>query len=153
MPDTSAIRAALDIGAASSADERTVDITTIGAKSGRPHRIEIWFHHIDGRWYITGTPPRPRGWYRNLEGNPRFSFHLKHDLHADLSATARPITEPTERREVLQRLLASLNDPSNPDPLPNQPPLEDWVASSPLVEITFDDLETEPPDADTPGLV
>jgi deazaflavin-dependent oxidoreductase (nitroreductase family) len=143
MPDTSAIRAALDIGAISSARERTVDITTTGATSGHPRRIEIWFHQVEGRWYITGTPPRQRGWYRNLEINPRFTFHLKHDVHADLSATARPITDPDERHQILQRILKSLNDPSNPAGLPNRPPIEDWVAFSPLVEVTFDDLETE----------
>jgi F420H(2)-dependent quinone reductase len=141
MPDTSAIRDALDIGAISGARERTVDITTTGAKSGQPQRIEIWFHQIDGRWYITGTPPMPRGWYRNLESNPQFTFHLKNGLQADLPATARPILNQDERRDVLRQILNNLNDPSNPAPLPDQPPIEDWVASSPLIEVTFDDLD------------
>ena len=143
MPDTTAIRAALDIGAISRAEDRTIDITTTGARSGRPQRVEIWFHQIDGRWYITGTPPRPRAWYRNLQSDPRFTFHLKHAVQADLSATARPITDPDERHQILQLILKNLNDPSNPAPLPNQPPVEDWVAGSPLVEVIFDDLETE----------
>jgi hypothetical protein len=142
MPNTSAIRGALNIGAISGAQERTVDITTTGATSGRPRRIEIWFHQIEGRWYITGTPPRPRGWYRNLEANPHFTFHLKHGIQADLSATARPITEPDERRKVLHAILTSLNNPSNPAGLPDQPPIGDWVAFSPLIEVTFDDLKT-----------
>lgn len=145
MPETSAITTALDIGAIASPRERTVDITTTGAKSGRPRRIEIWFHHLDGRWYITGRPPRRREWYHNLEINPRFSFHLKNGVQADLSATARPITDPDERQQILQRIVGSLNDPSNPAGLSNRPPLEDWVGLSPLVEVTFDDLEPEQP--------
>ena len=36
--------------------DRVIDITTIGRKTGEPRRIEIWFHRIDGRYYITGTP-------------------------------------------------------------------------------------------------
>ena len=60
-----AIARALAIGPESSAAERTIDITTLGARSGLPRRIEIWFHHIDGRWYLTGMPV-PRGWYANL---------------------------------------------------------------------------------------
>jgi deazaflavin-dependent oxidoreductase (nitroreductase family) len=140
MPDQSAIRAALDIGATAGAKARTVDITTTGAKSGEPRRIEIWFHQIDGRWYITGTPPRTRGWYRNLEGNPRFTFHLKHGVEADLSATARPITDPQERRDVFQGLIDGLTDPSITAILSDLPPLEEWMEFSPLVEVTFDDV-------------
>ena len=45
-----------------------IDITTIGRRTGQPRRIEIVFHNIDGRIYITGTPttrtagldPQPR---------------------------------------------------------------------------------------------
>lgn len=36
--------------------DQVIDITTIGRKSGQPRRIEIWFHNLDGRLYITGTP-------------------------------------------------------------------------------------------------
>jgi deazaflavin-dependent oxidoreductase (nitroreductase family) len=139
MPDQSAIRAALDIGATAGTEERTIDITTTGAKSGDPHRIEIWFHQIQGRWYIVGSPPRIRGWYRNLESNPRFTFHLKNEVKADLSATARPITEPEERQAVFQQILDGLDDPSITLPV-EFPPLEDWLKSSPAVEVTFDDF-------------
>jgi len=37
-------------------NNRTIDITTIGRKSGEPRRIEIWMHHFDGRTYISGSP-------------------------------------------------------------------------------------------------
>lgn len=139
MTDHSAIRAALDIGATAGVQQRIVDITTTGAKSGEPRRIEIWFHQIEGRWYILGRPPRPRRWYRNLQANPRFTFHLKGDVKADLSATARPITDPDERRDVFRRVIDGLNDPSVSAPL-DFPPLEDWVTFSPLVEVSFDDF-------------
>jgi hypothetical protein len=142
MPDTSAIRNALDLGPISGASERTVDITTVGAQSGRPRRIEIWFHQIESRWYITGVPPRKRGWYRNLEANPRFTFHLKHGVEADLGATAGPVIDVNERRQILGRIVDGLNDPSNPAGIADAPPLEDWVEFSPLVEITFDDFES-----------
>jgi len=38
--------------------DRTVDITTIGRRSGKPRRIEIWIHHLNGRLYLTGSPGR-----------------------------------------------------------------------------------------------
>jgi deazaflavin-dependent oxidoreductase (nitroreductase family) len=115
------------------AQDRVIDITTIGRKSGEPRRIEIWYHRLDGRYYITGTPGRPRDWYANLVAHPGFTFHLKQSATADLSATARPITDPGEREKVLAGLLAGL--PGFTDK-PGQEP-EVWLASSPLVEVTF----------------
>jgi hypothetical protein len=50
-----AIARALDIGANSSMAEHTIDITTLGARSGIPRRIEVWFHRVGGRWYLTGV--------------------------------------------------------------------------------------------------
>ena len=38
------------------AQDQVIDITTIGRKSSRPRRIEIWFHRWNGRTYITGLP-------------------------------------------------------------------------------------------------
>ncbi len=115
------------------AQDRVIDITTIGRKSGEPRRIEIWYHRLDGRYYITGTPGRPRDWYANLVAHPGFTFHLKDSATADLPATARPITDQGEREKVLAGLLAGL--PGFTDK-PGQEP-EVWLASSPLVEVTF----------------
>jgi hypothetical protein len=139
MPDQSAITDALNIGATAGTQARTIDITTTGAKSGEQRRIEIWFHQLDGRWYIGGVPPRVRGWYRNLESNPHFTLHLKGGVKADLGATARPITGPQERRDVFGGIIDSLHSPSVSLDF-ELPPVEEWVKSSPLVEVTFDDF-------------
>lgn len=64
-----AIKQALD-------QDRTIDITTTGRKTGQLRHTEIWFHNLDGELYITGTPGR-RDWYANLLGDPEFTFHLK----------------------------------------------------------------------------
>jgi F420H(2)-dependent quinone reductase len=48
--------------------DRVIDITTTGRKTGEPRRIEIWFHRLDGRYFITGAPGRPRDWYANKPG-------------------------------------------------------------------------------------
>jgi deazaflavin-dependent oxidoreductase (nitroreductase family) len=116
------------------ARDRVIDITTIGRRTGEPRRIEIWFHRLDGRYYITGTPGRPRDWYANLVAHPAFTFHLKESATADLPATSRPVTDPAEREKVLTGLLAGLAGDFTSKP--GQEP-EVWVASSPLVEVTF----------------
>jgi F420H(2)-dependent quinone reductase len=109
------------------AHDRTIDITTIGSRSGKTRRVEIWFHNLDGRFYLTGSPGR-RDWYANLLVNPDFQFHLKQSLRADLPARARPITDPAERRAVMAAILSRID---------SERPLEDWVVRSPLVEVEF----------------
>jgi deazaflavin-dependent oxidoreductase (nitroreductase family) len=128
---------ALDIGPDSSAAERTIDITTLGARTGIARRIEVWLHRVDGRWYLTGMP-RPRSWYANLRANPRFIVHLKHGVTADLHATAAPVDVPTRRR-VITAVLDLQNRPDIAARVSRRQELDEWLAHSPLVEVVFDD--------------
>ena len=89
------------------ASDQVIDIITTGRKSAQPRRIEIWYHRLDGKYYITGIPGRPRDWYANLVSHPSFIFHVKQSAVAELPATARPITETAEREKVLGGILAS----------------------------------------------
>ena len=105
----------------------TIDITTTGRRTGLPRRIEIAFHSFDGHLYISGMPSRrTRAWLHNLRANPRFTFHLKQFLRADLPATAREITDPVERREVLTKVARVWRQD-----------LEAMMRFSPLVEATI----------------
>jgi len=113
------------------ARDKIIDITTIGRRSGRPRRIEIWFHRVQGRYIITGTPGT-RDWYANLVANPRFTVHLKESARADLPATAAAITDPDEKRRIL---LAAKTVWQQPD----ERTVDTWVRGSPMVEILFDD--------------
>lgn len=104
-----------------------VDITTVGRRTGRPRRIELVYHNVDGRILLSGRPGFPRSWVANLRANPRLTFHLKQSVQADLPATGRVITDRAERERLLR------------------PIAEAWrmnlgvmVRSSPLVEVTFD---------------
>ena len=107
------------------AADRTVDITTTGVKSGEPRRIETWTWIADGVVYLTGSPGR-RDWYANLKANPELVVHVKRGDPVDLTARARPIEDPAERRKVLERLLSS-----------TRYDLEEWIARSPLAELEF----------------
>ena len=106
---------------------RTIDITTIGRTSGQPRRIEMWYHNLDGTVYITGTPGK-RDWYANVLAHPDFTFHLKQDVVADLTARATPVTDPARRREILTRITGRVGHSAD---------LEAWLADSPLVEVAF----------------
>lgn len=141
MPDITAIMNALNIDRDSTAWQRTVDITTTGARSGKPRRIEIWFHRIHGRWYLSSIPAR-RDWYRNLMVNPQFVFHLKHGIRADLRATAVPVTDPAQKRPIFEYIVDDFNQPHNPAIVRQPQYVEDWMAGSPLMEIVFTDIPT-----------
>jgi deazaflavin-dependent oxidoreductase (nitroreductase family) len=105
-----------------------IDITTTGRRSGMPRRIELVFHNIDGRIVISGLPGR-RDWYANLVANPRFTFHLTGPVKADLPATARPVTEPVERKALMERVARNWRRDNQ---------VEVMMRRSPLVEVTFD---------------
>ena len=130
-------RRALAITPASSATARTVDITTVGAKTGCRRRIEIWFYRVDGEIYLTTQPAR-RSWYANLLAHPQFTFHLKNGARADLAATAEPVLDPDDRRHVFGAIVDDLNQPLHRGYL-SQPvePVADWVAGSPLMRVIF----------------
>ena len=107
-----------------------IDITTIGRRTGKPRRIELVFHNLDGRIVISGIPfpGRTRAWIHNLEADPRITVHLKGPIaRADLEGTARVITDPAERRELLAGVARNWR----------RTDLDAMVADSPLIEVTI----------------
>ena len=109
----------------------TIDITTTGRRSGRPRRIEIVFHRIDGRIWISGIPSsRRRSWLANLAEDPRMTIHLKGPIaRVDLPASARIVDDPAERRTILERVARAWN----------RTDVDRMVAQSPLIEVILDD--------------
>jgi len=105
-----------------------VDITTVGRKTGKAHKIEIAFHNFDGVFYITGSPGR-RDWYANVVAKPQFTLHLKQSAQADIPAKAIPITDEAARRRVLSKVVAKWG---------KQDQLEAFMQSSPLIEVQLE---------------
>ena len=109
-------------------NDRVVDITTTGRKSGLPRRIEIVLAHLGDMMVISGTPGRPRSWYANLLAHPEFTVHLKRSVQADLPARAIPVRDMAERRVIMTRLAGRNASRTLTD-------VEDWVARAPLVKV------------------
>lgn len=112
------------------ANDLVIDITTIGRSSGEAKRLEIWFHNVDERYYITGRPG-PRSWYANVLANPSITFHFKESTEADLEGTARAVTDAAEKRAFFLTA-RKLNEYINEDNV------QEWVDGSPLIEVSFD---------------
>lgn len=107
------------------AEDNLVDITATGRKSGAPRKFEIMLRRHAGKYYIAGRP-EPKGWYANMMAQPTITLHLKQSVQADLPATAHPVLEEAERRQLFQRFFgdsALMTD------------LEAWVQHAKLVEL------------------
>ena len=104
---------------------RTIDFTTIGRRSGRPSRIEIWWFHFEDRFIITGRPGR-RDWFANARANPRIVIHAEGDDHP---ATAEVITEPGFRRRMITTTKQHWYS--------SQAELERMIAAAPMIEVRF----------------
>ena len=119
--------------------DRTIDIITIGARSGLLRKTELWFVNIGGRIIICGTPGAeggkggrmPRDWLANLKANPRFTFCLKESLKIDLPARAVEIVDVEDRRRIMSA-------PQTKWYRDQVDSVDDLVRGSPIVEVFFD---------------
>lgn len=111
----------------------TIDITTTGRVTGEARRIEIVYFNFSGRLYICGmpNPNRERAWLLNLRADPHFTFHLKALVQADLPATAREITDPAERRPIMELVAKAWR----------RTDVDNMVEHSPLIEVVIDGYE------------
>ena len=103
----------------------TIDLTTIGRKTGVPRRIEIWWFRVDGRFIITGTPGR-RDWLANVRTNPSVTIHVN---GLDIPATVTEIDDAELRRSILTSRLTSW--------FSTQAQLEALVERAPMIELHF----------------
>jgi deazaflavin-dependent oxidoreductase (nitroreductase family) len=51
-------------------------LTTVGRRTGRPHRIEIWFAVHSGRLYLLSGGRDRSDWVRNLQAYPQVTVEL-----------------------------------------------------------------------------
>jgi deazaflavin-dependent oxidoreductase (nitroreductase family) len=82
---------------AAHAPDECCDLTTVGRRSGRAHRIEIWFGVLDDEVHlISGNGPTAH-WFCNALAAGSVVVHLGgHDVSVD----AREVTDPELRRRV-----------------------------------------------------
>jgi hypothetical protein len=102
---------------------------SIRAALGRNQVIEIYLHSFDGRLVISGKPfpGRTRAWIHNLAADPALTIHLKNGgVVADVAGTARVVTDPAERRALVERVARSWG----------RTDVDVMVEHSPLIEVT-----------------
>ena len=107
----------------------TCDLDTVGRRSGRPRRVEIWYVVVDQQIVVTGTPG-VRHWLGNLRQHPEAVLRLR-DPALSLAVTAHEVTDPLTRRRIAEQ--ARRLQPWYAE----QPyTVDDWVSGSPMVVLT-----------------
>ena len=109
--------------------DRLVDFTTTGRKSGEVRRLEIQSHLIDGKVYIAGLRG-VKGWYANLVADPNFTLHVKQSMQADVPVEARLITDDAERRKLFPLIVESYA--SNDITMEH---IDEYIASGHIIEV------------------
>ena len=108
------------------AGESFAYLTTIGRRTGAPHRIEIWFAVEQGALYLLSGGRDRADWVRNLQANPNVSVELGTETLAGIAQVLQPDTSGDRRaRELLVSKYRKGND------------LESWGRTSLPVMITF----------------
>lgn len=65
-----------DADDAEPADDDYCYLTTTGRRSGRPHRIEIWYAADGDTLYLLAGGGRSSDWVQNLDADPAVSVEL-----------------------------------------------------------------------------
>jgi len=107
----------------------TCEISTLGRRSGRARRIEIWYVVVDGQIVLTGTPGA-RHWLANLREHPEAVLHLREPA-SDLEVVTDEVTDPATRRHVVERAWRL-----QPWYAAQPYSMDDWVSGSPMVTLT-----------------
>lgn len=56
--------------------EQFLYLTTTGWKSGKKHKIEIWFMEHNGNYYVMSEGRESAHWVKNITHNPKISFRV-----------------------------------------------------------------------------
>ena len=51
-------------------------LSTLGWKTGKKHRIEIWFVEHNGRYYVVSERKKDAHWVQNIIHHPEVSFSV-----------------------------------------------------------------------------
>lgn len=100
-------------------------LTTRGRRTGRPHRIEIWFTVIDGTVWVCSGGGRRSDWVANLDADPSLTVEI--GGHAWTAAAT--LHDEIGDHPARERLAARYQGWQRGDPL------SDWATGSLLVRI------------------
>jgi deazaflavin-dependent oxidoreductase (nitroreductase family) len=79
------------------AGRSTVDLTTVGRKTGREHTRPVWFVVADGKILVQAGKDGKSDWYQNLRKNPAAVLRV---AGFTFRTRAVPVTDPARVEEI-----------------------------------------------------
>ena len=113
------------------ASEPFLYLTTIGRRTGRRHRIEIWFAEHGGRLYLMSGGRDRADWVRNLQANQRVTVELGNEVH---DGVAHPVEANSAEDELARDLLVAKYADTEDD-------LKEWGRTSLPIVIEFPQMQ------------
>jgi deazaflavin-dependent oxidoreductase (nitroreductase family) len=84
------------------AQQREVQITTYGRKTGRPYRVTVWLSGDNGRLFVRSGGGLGRDWPQNMMAGGRGMLHVG---GMDVPVRARHVTDAAEARAAAGHLV------------------------------------------------
>ena len=112
---------------AAQAGEPFLYLTTRGRRTGRAHRIEIWFAERDGRLYLLAGGRERADWVRNLLADPHVTVELANESHVGM---ARPLDAGAAEDQLARKLVLAKYSGTEED-------LDEWGQTSLAVVVAF----------------
>ena len=79
----------------------TIDLTTVGRKTGKPHTRPVWFVVDDGKILVQAGKDK-RDWYKNLLQNPTVTVRQG---DYQFRTHAKPVTDPERTKRIHELFL------------------------------------------------
>jgi deazaflavin-dependent oxidoreductase (nitroreductase family) len=108
-------------------EQQYVYLTTKGRKTGKPHKVELWFAYYGGRVYLSHEGQRT-DWMRNALKNERVGVRIG---SVEFEAKAKVAAEGSRSREEGARALYE----KYYEPAPKEK-IDDWFSLSTVIELT-----------------
>jgi deazaflavin-dependent oxidoreductase (nitroreductase family) len=110
-----------------SASEQYAYLTTTGRRTGRPHRIEIWFATENGRVYLLSGGGERADWVRNLRETRQVTVDLRGETRTGAARVLLSGTDEDQRAREL--LVGKYREGDN---------LDEWGRTSLAVVLEFE---------------
>jgi len=102
-------------------------LTTIGRRTGQPHRIEIWFATHNERLYLLSGGRERSDWVRNIQANRRVTVEMGDETRV---GTAHVLEASTPEDQLARELLVAKYAATEDD-------LHEWGRTSLSVVVEF----------------